>query len=478
MSDGEERYCICRSTDGEGFMISCDRCEEWFHGRCVGVKRTQSKHIAKWYCEACLKIDSSLNIIYKEEKDKKVKVEIGTKPPQERQSLGKIPNLKTIKDKPSKEKQSPTRFPFEDDYEDRIQQENIPTLDASRVDRQSKNTYVNRSGSRKKRGTKADSHKRQCENPSCVKEARKESNYCSDDCGIELAKKRLVRHFLPKWKNIKENPTEIETRFKKELQDLESSRKYHDEKVHETIKHLEKLDQDIKTIKEAVHREHSEKDEKVPHEDEDDEDNEECEEVTSAEVTKTYCVTCGLTISSDNTFKHWANCFKKAESLFSVSSGCKCTFGTEDNPHPPIFCEYEDTRKKQFCKRFKGICVEHQEKDPDVKKDKDEICGCPLKIQQEIKLDGDYCLEKKSECTSHYQWDKFMKAQLNLSRLHHYFKLDEINEKMRVCTNNLENHYGGIIGLMLHTTAKESKEESTLSTTQESESHEDIDCVS
>jgi hypothetical protein len=30
------RYCVCKSKDTKGaFMISCDGCEDWFHGSCV-----------------------------------------------------------------------------------------------------------------------------------------------------------------------------------------------------------------------------------------------------------------------------------------------------------------------------------------------------------------------------------------------------------------------------------------------------------
>ncbi|ORZ03393.1 hypothetical protein BCR43DRAFT_483281 [Syncephalastrum racemosum] len=47
-----EEYCICRrGYDGEEFMIACDGCQEWFHGRCVGVKpKSVSKH---YYCDSC-----------------------------------------------------------------------------------------------------------------------------------------------------------------------------------------------------------------------------------------------------------------------------------------------------------------------------------------------------------------------------------------------------------------------------------------
>lgn len=34
----KKRYCVCRSTDDSGFMICCDKCGEWYHGRCIGLQ--------------------------------------------------------------------------------------------------------------------------------------------------------------------------------------------------------------------------------------------------------------------------------------------------------------------------------------------------------------------------------------------------------------------------------------------------------
>ncbi|KAF9971944.1 hypothetical protein BGZ73_005015 [Actinomortierella ambigua] len=51
----QEVYCICRGTyDGSEFMIACDRCEEWFHGRCIGVKPQAAKKTTHFYCQNCL----------------------------------------------------------------------------------------------------------------------------------------------------------------------------------------------------------------------------------------------------------------------------------------------------------------------------------------------------------------------------------------------------------------------------------------
>ncbi|KAH3848392.1 hypothetical protein DPMN_090753 [Dreissena polymorpha] len=30
-------YCVCKGVDDGSFMIACGWCEEWFHGRCVGL---------------------------------------------------------------------------------------------------------------------------------------------------------------------------------------------------------------------------------------------------------------------------------------------------------------------------------------------------------------------------------------------------------------------------------------------------------
>lgn len=30
-------YCICRTADENAQMISCDKCEEWYHFECVGL---------------------------------------------------------------------------------------------------------------------------------------------------------------------------------------------------------------------------------------------------------------------------------------------------------------------------------------------------------------------------------------------------------------------------------------------------------
>ncbi|KAK3930917.1 Transcription initiation factor TFIID subunit 3 [Frankliniella fusca] len=49
---------------GRLFMIGCDKCKEWFHMSCVGIKRHQ-KLPSKWFCKKCLPSESVGNVLQK-----------------------------------------------------------------------------------------------------------------------------------------------------------------------------------------------------------------------------------------------------------------------------------------------------------------------------------------------------------------------------------------------------------------------------
>ncbi|GJJ70304.1 hypothetical protein EMPS_02653 [Entomortierella parvispora] len=56
-------YCICRGPyDGVEFMIACDRCEEWFHGRCIGMKPQDAKKSNHYFCDTCQRIRQMLGV--------------------------------------------------------------------------------------------------------------------------------------------------------------------------------------------------------------------------------------------------------------------------------------------------------------------------------------------------------------------------------------------------------------------------------
>lgn len=47
-------YCICRGPDDHRWMISCDMCEDWFHGECVKIDKAVGEALIQRYvCPRC-----------------------------------------------------------------------------------------------------------------------------------------------------------------------------------------------------------------------------------------------------------------------------------------------------------------------------------------------------------------------------------------------------------------------------------------
>lgn len=55
--DPNALYCICHQPHNNRFMICCDRCEEWFHGDCVGISEGRGRLLEKdgedYICPNC-----------------------------------------------------------------------------------------------------------------------------------------------------------------------------------------------------------------------------------------------------------------------------------------------------------------------------------------------------------------------------------------------------------------------------------------
>ncbi|KFQ21656.1 Death-inducer obliterator 1, partial [Mesitornis unicolor] len=55
--DANALYCICRQPHNNRFMICCDRCEEWFHGDCVGISEARGRLLERngedYICPNC-----------------------------------------------------------------------------------------------------------------------------------------------------------------------------------------------------------------------------------------------------------------------------------------------------------------------------------------------------------------------------------------------------------------------------------------
>lgn len=50
----DELYCICRLPyDETRFYIGCDKCNDWFHGSCVGITQEEAEVVEEYICPRC-----------------------------------------------------------------------------------------------------------------------------------------------------------------------------------------------------------------------------------------------------------------------------------------------------------------------------------------------------------------------------------------------------------------------------------------
>ncbi|XP_041466092.1 death-inducer obliterator 1-like isoform X2 [Lytechinus variegatus] len=80
--DPEKLWCICRQPHDGKFMICCDKCEDWFHGKCVNITKKEGKRMERenlsWMCPKCTeekKTEAADKSKAKDDKSKKSKQE-------------------------------------------------------------------------------------------------------------------------------------------------------------------------------------------------------------------------------------------------------------------------------------------------------------------------------------------------------------------------------------------------------------------
>ncbi|XP_004430572.1 PREDICTED: death-inducer obliterator 1 [Ceratotherium simum simum] len=77
--DPNALYCMCRQPHNNRFMICCDRCEEWFHGDCVGISEARGRLLERngedYICPNCtiLQVQDETNTESAEQQDARVR---------------------------------------------------------------------------------------------------------------------------------------------------------------------------------------------------------------------------------------------------------------------------------------------------------------------------------------------------------------------------------------------------------------------
>uniref|UniRef100_A0A4W5MYK1 Bromodomain PHD finger transcription factor n=1 Tax=Hucho hucho TaxID=62062 RepID=A0A4W5MYK1_9TELE len=57
-------YCVCKTPyDESKFYIGCDRCQNWYHGRCVGILQSEANHIDQYVCPQCQSTEDAMTVL-------------------------------------------------------------------------------------------------------------------------------------------------------------------------------------------------------------------------------------------------------------------------------------------------------------------------------------------------------------------------------------------------------------------------------
>ncbi|SPO20294.1 related to BYE1 - negative regulator of transcription elongation [Ustilago trichophora] len=81
--EDEKQYCICRGKDDGTFMISCERCQEWYHTKCIGITQKAAKKLEEYVCESCSTKDVETRTTLASKPTKRYKSSKGRKATQE-----------------------------------------------------------------------------------------------------------------------------------------------------------------------------------------------------------------------------------------------------------------------------------------------------------------------------------------------------------------------------------------------------------
>lgn len=438
--DGQA-YCICRSSDSSRFMIACDACEEWYHGDCIKISEKDAKNIRQYICVRCHAEDPTLTTKWKTKREREESTS---------QQQNEDRKVKKRKEKYEKESKSKT------DKKTKKCGECMGcyrTEDCGRCDvctrkgrhgssktkeRCKQRICINALGgaARRKRKDSGSDHEqtyndhlktdypRQCYGPKCIRSARYGSKYCSDQCGMNLAKTRILQ-VLPQ-----------------RLQEWALSPSVAEEKNIKALDQVRKQQLEVRQILQELDKRHRELDYLVDRAKTVTIDPNLENEVEKDEESSMYCVTCGHEIHSKTAIKHMEKCFNKYESQASFGSIFKTRI--EGNN---MFCDFYNPNNRTYCKRLRVLCPEHC-KDPKISEH--EVCGCPL-VTNVFSPTGDFCRAPKKSCTKHYVWEKLRRAEIDLERVRQWLKMDELLEKERQIRSSMANR-AGVLALMLHST--------------------------
>lgn len=139
-----------------------------------------------------------------------------------------------------------------------------------------------------------------CYGPSCTKQSRQGSKYCSDECGIRLATNRIY-HILPQRLNEWSLTPCIAEQNNRHALDNIRRQQYEVKRIlHELDKKHAEIDRIVERARNATIDPNS--------------DIDDAEDIESS----MYCITCGHEVNTRTAVKHMEKCFNKVSKLIQI----------------------------------------------------------------------------------------------------------------------------------------------------------------
>uniref|UniRef100_A0A914DMB7 CXXC-type zinc finger protein 1 n=1 Tax=Acrobeloides nanus TaxID=290746 RepID=A0A914DMB7_9BILA len=290
-----------------------------------------------------------------------------------------------------------------------------------------------------------------CLGQKCVKTSRPNSKYCSEACGMELAKLRLKTILSDRvTEHYQNDPAMNEANLRKNQEMVEKANKL--KKELEMSKELRvKLNEFINTY--ATTNEASESENKSVAEESNEKNSQEpADKNGNKNQENDFLVTCGICskeVLSKNANKHFQYCFIKNEK--------QSTFG---GPFPilgvykEIYCNVQNKSDKTFCHRLKVMCPDHY-----IVKER-EICAFPnawqdgsprtfLDLLENIDEIDDVCMRAQKECELHMGWGQRYLGMIDNEMKKILIQLDEIDENYHYQQYEFETR-GDVLSLLLN----------------------------
>ncbi|KAF8789275.1 CXXC-type zinc finger protein 1 like protein [Argiope bruennichi] len=264
---------------------------------------------------------------------------------------------------------------------------------------------------------------RQCYGPECVRAARDNSKYCSDECGIRLGKNRILEILPTRLQQRKILPCAADESSRRKLAHVRQQQKIIQKK-------LEQVDTKISQLLQLVQKSKSSIKDMVYLDD----FEEECSALD--------CKLCGAEIPTRIIVKHLESCYKKQERRLLLTG----TTTKPDDEEWNIFCNQKMGRQG-FCKQLRVLCPFHN-KDT---RNEDEPCGYPLQMNLS-QCEGKFCGRSIKNCSRHPScWEDIFRAEFDMEKLQLLQKLSEL-EREEVQLRRDMAARGNLVALMLHNT--------------------------